>query len=62
MRWFERSMRWLWQDKKTKAEQRRERTFIASINALKTLQVTPGGGMSIDPKRYESAELSVVMR
>ncbi|MSU96789.1 hypothetical protein EB795_23195 [Pseudomonas mandelii] len=50
MSWFERSMGWLMQEEKTKVEQQRERSFIASVSALKTLQVTPEGGMAIDPQ------------
>ena len=31
-------------------EQKREREFIQAANSLKTLKVTPEGGMSIDPE------------
>jgi hypothetical protein len=41
---------WFWRDKRSLSEQGRERAFIASVNGLKTLQVTPDGGMSIDPQ------------
>lgn len=43
-------MAWFWRDKRSLAEQARERSFIASVNGLKTLQVTREGGMSIDPE------------
>lgn len=39
-----------WRDQRSLSEQARERAFIASVNGLKTLQVTPEGGMSIDPE------------
>lgn len=41
---------WFWRDKRSLTEQARERAFIVSVNGLKTLQVTPEGGMSIDPQ------------
>ncbi|MNF61860.1 hypothetical protein D3C84_435260 [compost metagenome] len=50
MRWFERSIGWFGQEKTTKVEQQREWAFIASVNAWKTLQVTPERGMAIDPQ------------
>ena len=43
-------MAWFRRDKRSLPEQARERAFIASVNGLKTLQVTPEGGMSIDPQ------------
>jgi hypothetical protein len=43
-------MAWFRRDKRSLSEQARERAFIASVNGLKTLQVTPEGGMSIDPQ------------
>ncbi|POA79709.1 hypothetical protein C1890_04970 [Pseudomonas sp. DP16D-R1] len=43
-------MAWFWRDKRSQSEQSRERAFIESVNGLKTLQVTPEGGMSIDPQ------------
>lgn len=43
-------MAWFWRDKRSQSEQARERAFIESINGLKTLRVTPDGGMSIDPQ------------
>ncbi|PMZ88519.1 hypothetical protein C1X61_14100 [Pseudomonas sp. FW215-T2] len=39
----------VWPDKRSVREQARERAFIAALNNLKSLRVTPGGGMSIDP-------------
>lgn len=37
-------------DRRSESEKTRERDFIAAANGLKTLKVTPEGGMSIDPK------------
>ena len=34
----------------TRLEVKREREFIQAANSLKTLRVTPEGGMSIDPE------------
>ena len=43
-------MAWFWRDKRSRSEQTHERAFIDSVNGLKTLKVTPDGGMSIDPQ------------
>jgi hypothetical protein len=43
-------MAWFWRDKRSRSERTRERAFIDSVNGLKTLKVTPDGGMSIDPQ------------
>lgn len=43
-------MAWFWRDKRSRSEQARDRAFIDSVNGLKTLKVTPDGGMSIDPQ------------
>ena len=56
---FERCIRFFWRDKRPVSEQARDRAFIAALNKLETLRVTPEGGMSIDPDeirdtRYES--------
>ena len=40
----------LFPDRRPDWEQKREREFIQAANSLKTLKVTPGGGMSIDPE------------
>jgi len=39
-----------WRDQRSLSEQARELAFIESVNRLKTLKVTPEGGMSIDPE------------
>ena len=39
-----------WKDKRPAWVQAEERAFIEAANGLKTLQVTPGGGMRIDPE------------
>jgi hypothetical protein len=49
MRWFWRYIEEAWRDDRSSAEVARERAFIAQVNGLKTLRVTPGGGMAIDP-------------
>ena len=42
-------MGWLfWKDKRPEWVQAEEREFIKAANRLKTLQVTPRGGMRID--------------
>lgn len=41
---------WFWRDKRSRSEQTRDRAFIDSVNWLRTLKVTPDGGMSIDPQ------------
>jgi hypothetical protein len=44
-------MGWLfWKDKRPEWVQAEEREFIKAANRLKTLQVTPRGGMRIDPQ------------
>lgn len=44
-------MGWLfWKDKRPAWVQTEEREFIKAANRLKTLQVTSGGGMRIDPE------------
>lgn len=40
----------LFPDRRPDWEQKREREFIRAANSLKTLKVTPEGGMSIDPE------------
>ncbi|ANH99220.1 hypothetical protein A8L59_18000 [Pseudomonas koreensis] len=43
-------MGWLfWKDKQPEWVQAEEREFIKAANSLKSLQVTPRGGMRIDP-------------
>ena len=44
-------MAWsFWKDKRPEWIQAEERAFIKAANALMTLQVTPRGGMRIDPE------------
>ncbi|CRM24193.1 MULTISPECIES: hypothetical protein [Pseudomonas] len=44
-------MAWLfWKDRRPEWVQAEEREFIKAANGLKTLQVTPRGGMRIDPE------------
>lgn len=37
-------------DRRPELEKQREREFIKAVNSLKTLRVTPEGGMAIDPE------------
>lgn len=47
-------MGWLfWKDKRPEWVQAEEREFIKAVNSLKTLQVTPDGGMRIDPEELK---------
>ncbi|MNC34930.1 hypothetical protein D3C75_833900 [compost metagenome] len=50
MKWFGRLVRLVCRDNRSGREQVREREFIDTLNGLKTLRVTPDGGMSIDPE------------
>lgn len=44
-------MAWLfWKDRRPEWVQAEEREFIKAANGLKTLQVTPRGGIRIDPE------------
>ena len=47
---FQRLAAWLFPDRRPEREKAREREFIRAANSLKTLKVTPEGGMSIDPE------------
>ncbi|WP_347906593.1 hypothetical protein [Pseudomonas grandcourensis] len=49
MKMFERCMALFFKDKRPSSEQAGDRAFIVSLNNLKSLRVTPDGGMSIDP-------------
>ena len=49
MSFFWRCIELVWRDKRSGREQARDRAFIAAVNDLKSLRVTPDGGMSIDP-------------
>jgi hypothetical protein len=46
-RWI---MGWFFRDKRPAWVQEEERKFIEAANSLKTLHVTPEGGMRIDPE------------
>ncbi|CAI8874226.1 transposase [Pseudomonas jessenii] len=49
MKWFGRLIGLVCRDNRSSQEQARDRAFIAALNNLKSLRVTPEGGMSIDP-------------
>lgn len=49
MKWLNRFIGFVCPDKRSGREQARDRAFISSLNSLKSLSVTPDGGMSIDP-------------
>lgn len=44
-------------DRRPDWEKQREREFIEAVNSLKTLRVTPGGRMSIDPEEIREQVL-----
>ncbi|MEW4948263.1 hypothetical protein [Pseudomonas asiatica] len=44
-------------DRRPEWEKQRERDFIKAVNSLKTLRVTPGGRMSIDPEEIREQVL-----
>ncbi|BAN56633.1 MULTISPECIES: hypothetical protein [Pseudomonas] len=48
---------WLFPDRLPEWEKQREREFIKAVNSLKTLRVTPGGRMSIDPEEIRDQVL-----
>jgi hypothetical protein len=50
MRWRNSIRDGLFKDMRLDWEIRRERKFIKAANRLKTLRVTPRGGVSIDPE------------
>jgi hypothetical protein len=49
MMWLGRLIGFVCRDKRSGREQARDRAFISHLNNLKSLRVTPDGGMSIDP-------------
>lgn len=52
-------MAWsFWKDKRPEWIQAEERAFVKAANALKTLQVTPRGGMRIDPEEIRDQILA----
>ena len=52
-------MAWsFWKDKRPEWVQAEERDFIKAANSLKTLQVTPRGGMRIDPEELRDQILA----
>ncbi|MDH1146290.1 hypothetical protein N5C60_16970 [Pseudomonas mosselii] len=44
-------------DRRPEWEKQREREFIEAVNSLKTLKITPGGRMSIDPEEIREQVL-----
>ena len=44
----------IWKDKRPEWVQAEEREFIKAANSLKSLQVTPRGGMRIDPEEIRN--------
>ena len=60
MMWFGRLIGRVCRDNRSGQEQARDRAFISSLNSLKSLSVTPDGGMSIDPD--EIRELVIASR
>jgi hypothetical protein len=50
MLWLNAIRERLFKDRRPESEIRREKEFIQAANRLKTLQVSPRGGMSIDPE------------
>lgn len=52
-------MAWsFWKEKRPEWVQAEERAFIKAANSLKTLQVTPRGGMRIDPEEIRDQIVS----
>jgi hypothetical protein len=52
-------MAWsFWKDNRPEWVQAEERAFIKAANGLKTLQVTPRGGMRIDPEEIRDQVVS----
>lgn len=49
MNFLWRCIEFVWRDKRSDREQARDRAFIAALNSLQSLRVTPEGGMSINP-------------
>jgi hypothetical protein len=54
MKWFGRLVRFFCRDNRSGREQARDRAFIAALNNLQSLRVTPDGGMSIDPEEIRN--------
>jgi hypothetical protein len=54
---LDRLVAWLFPDRRPEWEKQREREFIEAVNSLKTLNVTPGGRMSIDPEEIHEQVL-----
>lgn len=50
MKWLGRLIGLVCRDNRSGQEQARDRAFVAALNNLKSLRVTPDGGMSIDPE------------
>jgi hypothetical protein len=49
---------WLFPDRRPEREKTREREFIRAANSLKSLRVTPEGGMFIDPEELREQIVS----
>jgi len=58
MKWLGRLIKFVCQDTRSDREQARDRAFITSLNNLKSLRVTPDGGMSIDPDEIREQVIS----
>ncbi|MEE9947729.1 MAG: hypothetical protein PBV00_25875 [Pseudomonas asiatica] len=54
---LDRLVAWLFPDRRLEWEKQREREFTEAVNSLKTLRVTPGGRMSIDPEEIREQVL-----
>ncbi|HDS1787605.1 hypothetical protein NPS34_00260 [Pseudomonas putida] len=57
MKILSRLRNWLSPDLRPEWEKQREREFIEAVNSLKTLRVTLGGRMSIDPEEIREQVL-----
>lgn len=58
MKWLGGLIGLVCRDNRSGQEQARERAFIAALNNLKSLRVTPDGGMSIDPDEIREQVIS----
>ena len=58
MKWFGRLIGLVCRDNRSGQEQARDRAFITALNNLKSLRVTPDGGMSIDPDEIREQVIS----
>ena len=58
MKWFGRLVRLVYRDNRSGREQARDLAFVAALNDLQSLRVTPDGGMSIDPDEIREQVIS----